>query len=306
MISWDIIRALLVVLIVYISGESFASFFDYTDGEVYSAAYELIKGKYLADAYFSFGLTTGSAEPISFFFFYIFSQFVNISDANTLLNISLLLALFRLLRQNSVNLWCWSPFIFTNFYILILGFQVLRLKIAVLLLVFSWLVQSHRMRWVLLVMSVFSHFQMILPFAVFVVETLVVRRLTTGLKYVAVFAVALILFQYDAIHGKVMFYMSNGLVFPYKLIVLSFLSFLLFDRYKVALIMIMVFLPAALVVGDGRLNIIYFLLIIREYLVYSKRSVYRNVILVLCAAYFSLKGVEFLQSLLGGYNYFEE
>jgi hypothetical protein len=300
------VLACVLTFIVYVAGESFASFFTYSDGKIYAAAYELIKGQYLADAYLSFTLATGSAEPVSFLFFYMFSQFVDIVVANTLLNVALILALFLLLRKRSANLWCWAPFVLTNFYILLLGFGIMRLKIAVLLLVLSWLVQDHRMRWALILAAVLAHFQMILPLAVFLADALVARRRTATLKYIAVLAIALILSQYDAIREKVMYYSGEVFTLPYKLIMLSLISLILLDRYKIVLIMFSVFLPISLLVGDGRLNIIYFLLVVHEYLEFSKRNVYRNILLVLCAAYLSVKGIDFAQSLLGGYSFFEE
>lgn len=300
------VLACVLTLIVYVAGESFASFFTYSDGQVYATAYELIEGQYLADAYLSFTLTTGSAEPISFLFFYIFSHFVNIFVANTLLNVALILAIFVLLRKKSANLWCWAPFVLTNFYILLLGFGVLRLKIAVLLLVLSWLVQDYRMRWALILAAVLAHFQMILPLAVFLADALVARRHTVALKCVAVLAIALIFAQYDAIREKVIFYAGEDFTPPYKLIVLSLISLIILDRYKMALIMLGVFLPASLMVGDGRLNIIYFFLIVHEYLCFSRRDIYKSIVIVLCAIYLSAKGIDFSQSLLGGFNFFEE
>ena len=300
------VLACVLSIIVYVAGERFASFFTYSDGQIYAAAYELIVGQYPADAYLSFTLATGSAEPISFLFLYIFSQFTNIYVANTSLNIALVLALFVLLRKRSANLWCWAPFALTNFYILLLGFGVLRLKIAVLLLVLSWLVQDHRMRWALILASVFAHFQMILPLAVFLADALMARRRKVLLKYVAVLAIVLIFVQYEAIREKVVYYAGGSLTPPYKLIVLSLISLIVVDRYIMALIMLGVFLPVSLLVGDGRLNIIYFFLIVYEYISFSRRNVYKNIVLVFCATYLSAKGFDFSQSLLGGYNFFEE
>jgi hypothetical protein len=295
-----------LMVIVYVAGEGFASFFTYSDGLAYAAAYELIEGQYPADAYLGFSLATGSAEPLSFFVFYIFSQFVNVTLANTLLNFALILTLFLLLRKRSANLWYWAPFVLTNFYILLLGFGVLRLKIAVLLILLSWLVQDIRMRAVLILASVLAHFQMLLLLAVFLADTLVEGRRRIAWKYVAVLAVAIIFAKYDAIQEKVMYYAGEGFAPPYKLIVISLISLILLDRYKVALIMFGVFLPASLLVGEGRLNIMYFFLVVHEYLLNSKRNIYKNITLVLCATYLSAKGIDFAQSLLGGYSYFEE
>jgi hypothetical protein len=295
-----------LTLIIYVAGECFASFLTYSDGERYAAAYELIEGQSPFDAYFHFKMVTGSSEPLSLLVFYILSQFVDINQANTLLNVVLILSLFQLLRKRSVNLWCWAPFVLTNFYILLLGYGVLRLKIAVLLLVLSWLVQDNRMRWALILGAVLAHFQMILPLAVFLADGAMARRVTASWKYVAVLAIALILFQYDAIREKVMYYVAEGFTPPYKLIALSLISLTLLDRYKMALIMLSIFLPVSLLVGDGRLNIIYFLLVVHEYLEFSKKNVYRNLVLVLCATYLSAKGIDFAQSLLGGYDFFRE
>jgi hypothetical protein len=147
---------------------------------------------------------------------------------------------------------------------------------------------------------------MILPLAVFLADALVARRHTVALKCVAVLAIALIFAQYDAIREKVIYYAGEDFTPPYKLIVLSLISLIILDRYKMALIMIGVFLPASLMVGDGRLNIIYFFLIVHEYLCFSRRDIYKSIAIVLCAIYLSAKGIDFAQSLLGGFNFFEE
>jgi hypothetical protein len=90
------------------------------------------------------------------------------------------------------------------------------------------------------------------------------------------------------------------------MVLLFLASLLLADRRRMASIMFGVFFPIALVVGDNRLNIIYLMLIVNEYLTHSRRSATRSAVLLAVGLYLSAKGLDFARSLVEGYSYFEQ
>jgi hypothetical protein len=293
-------------VIVFWAGESFGSFFEYTDGQTYLLAFESLRAVSPTEAYLSFVQGTGGAELLSFLVFYIFSQFTDIAVANNILNTILILVIFLLLRKKSANVWCWMPFLITNYYILLIGFGALRLKIAVLFLLLSWLTKSESKRWMLVLASVLSHFQMFIPLCVFIAERFVARQSMPALKFLLILVIVILGYQYEAILGKLIYYANYLSAPPYKLIALSLISLILIDRRKTAVVMMAIFIPISFVIGDGRLNIMYIIMITHEYLSFSKRNVFKSIVLILCATYLSVKGIYFAQSLLGGYSFFEE
>ncbi len=302
----DFIISLVLVYIIFFASRSFAPFDTYPDGIIYEASFDVIKNRSIVDGYNIFRLTAGASEPISFLVFYIFGKFTNVAMANNLLNIPLALGLFQLLRKRSVNLWYWAPFVLTNYYILMLGFGALRLKIAFLFLAFSWLVQEKRIRWALLIGAVLSHYEMLIFIMISGINYLLTKRNDKVVRYAIVLLIALGFYQQQVILQKIQYYSSQYLfTVPYKLIAISIIMLILSDRFQIAVVSIAVFLSVALIIGDGRLNIIYFLMIVEEYLTNSRRTAPRQIVLFCCAGYLSVKGIQFIQSLLGGYSFFE-
>jgi len=289
------------------AGQAFESFMTFSDGAIYLAAYDQLKGEAIDEAYIIFTLGTGSSEPISFLVYYLFAQVVDLSTANWILNVALFMTLSRFLQSRGVDRRAWGPFVITNFYILLLGFGVLRLKIAVILLVWSWMAKTQQQRWSLRIASVLAHLQMSLPLAVSMIYDLSEKRSRLGhIRYVIGLVAVLGVVFAGAIQEKLNFYLQQDFGFPFKMLGIFVASLFLLDRRRMALVIFGVFFPMALAVGDTRLNIIYVMLILGEYLTNSRRTQLRTAVLLLAGAYLSLKGLDFARSLIEGYNFFED
>lgn len=201
----------------------------------------------------------------------------------------------------------WAPFVLTNFYLLIAEYSAIRLKIALVFLFLFWLAKEHKWRWLWTISMVVSHFQMIIVLLFQFVVRLFSKKQSWLITCAIFLAIGFILTRTEAIISKISFYSSgNDFGFPYKMGLLFLFSLVLIDRKKYLLGMFAVCFPIALIVGDFRLNIIYFLLIVHEYLVHSRRTLIRKVLLIIMAGYLSAKGLGFALDTFNGVDYYTE
>jgi hypothetical protein len=300
------IELCLLCVLAAVAGESFSAFYSFSDGLTYSLAYEALQVTSPSDAFITFALMTGAAEPLSFAVFYLASQFVSLELLNGALNVAVLATLLRFLSLSGARLIIWVPLVLTNYYLLLLGFGVLRLKIAVLFLMLSWLTSSPRWRWGMMIAAATAHFQMALPLLAAIAAALMDRQRLPLVKLSLIACSLIFAWKFEAIFEKIQYYSGESAPFPTRMLVLFGLSLLLIDRHRIAWILILIFGPLAIYIGDGRLNIIYLLLVVHEYICFSRRTQIKNFALSVVGIYLSIKGISFAGSLIDGENFFDE
>jgi hypothetical protein len=294
---------ILMLGLISLSGSYFLSYFlEITDGAIYLRAYNLISDLDLIDGYEKFFINTGGAEPISFLFFYTFSKFVSIESFNWFLNTVLLFVTFKFLYNQRIKVLIFLPLLITNFYILLLEYGVLRLKIALIFWILSLNTLNKKKSNLFYFLSFLSHFQMALILVIKLLVDIVVKR-NIKIKFSFIFFLVILTFLYEKILNKFLLY-SSELHFPFKIVLFFIPMFFVINRIKNLSITFIVFFFVGVIIGEERLIILLFFLLLSEYLLFAKRDLIRGVLLVFYCLYFSVKGIFFAQSLVNGVSYF--
>ena len=279
-------------------------FFEISDGAAYSKAYEKISSLDLIDGYENFIVYTGGAEPLSFLLFYSFSKFTSIEIFNGILNTVLLFVIFKFLYNQRIKLFILFPFIITNYYILILEFGVLRLKIAIIFWILSLMVKTKGKSNLYYLFAFLSHFQMaLILFIRLLVDIIIKKNFKIKLNYVVIFLIILT-FLFEKILGKFLWYFNTELYFPIKTILFFIPMIFVVNRLKFLSITFIIFFTLGIFIGEDRIIIILFFLLISEYILYAKRDLIRGVVLIIYCFYFSFKGIDFALSLINKVSYF--
>jgi hypothetical protein len=291
-------------LISFLSSYFLDYYLEISDGALYSLAYERISGLDIIDGYENFFAYTGGAEPLSFLLFYSFSKFTSIEVFNGILNTVLLFVIFKFLYNQRIKLFIFIPFVITNYYFLILEFTTLRLKIAIIFWILSLLAKTKGKSNLYYLFAFLSHFQMaLILFIKLLVEMLVKKKFKINLNYV-IFFLIIVTFLFEKILGKFLWYFNTELYFPMKTILFFIPMIFVVNRFKFLSITFIIFFSLGIFIGEGRLLILLFFLMISEYILYAKRDFVRGVILVIYCFYFSIKGIEFAISLIEKVPYF--
>lgn len=295
----------LILGIVSFLGSYFLNyFFEISDGAAYSKAYEKISSLDIIDGYENFIVYTGGAEPVSFLLFYLFSKFTSIEVFNGILNTVLLFVIFKFLYNQRIKLFIFFPFIITNYYILILEFGVLRLKIAIIFWILSLMVKTKGKSNLYYLFAFLSHFQMaLILFIRLLVDIIIKKNFKIKLNYVVIFLIILT-FLFEKILGKFLWYFNTELYFPIKTILFFIPMIFVVNRLKFLSITFIIFFTLGIFIGEDRIIIILFFLLISEYILYAKRDLIRGVVLIIYCFYFSFKGIDFALSLINKVSYF--
>ena len=294
----------LLGLISFLSSYVLNYYLEISDGALYSLAYERISGLDLIDGYENFFGYTGGAEPLSFLIFYLFSKFTSIEVSNGILNTVLLFVIFKFLFKQRIKILLFIPFVITNYYFLLLEFTTLRLKIAIIFWILSLLVKTKGKSNLYYLFAFLSHFQMaLILFIRLLVEMLIKKKFKINLNYV-IFFLIMLTFVFEKILGKFLWYFNTELYFPMKTILFFIPMIFVLNRVKFLSITFIVFFSLGVFIGEGRLLILLFFLMISEYLLYAKRDLVRGFVLVIYCFYFSIKGIEFAISLIEKVPYF--
>lgn len=291
-------------LISFLSSYFLYYYLEISDGALYSLAYERISDLDIIDGYENFFSYTGGAEPLSFLIFYLFSKVTSIEVFNGILNTVLLFVIFKFLHKQRIKIFLFIPFVITNFYFLLLEFTTLRLKIAIIFWILSLMVKTKGKSNLYYLFAFLSHFQMaLILFIKLLVEMVIKKKFKINLNYV-IFFLIILTYLYEKILGKFLWYFNTELYFPMKTILFFIPMIFVVNRLKFLSITFIIFFTLGIFIGEGRLLILLFFLMISEYLLHAKRDFVRGVILVIYCFYFSIKGIDFAISLIEKVPYF--
>jgi hypothetical protein len=291
-----------LLAILSIVGEYlFQDFNKFSDGLNYYNAYEAMSNKNILDGFLSYKGYTGSTEPVSFAIFYSLSQFIKFHYANIALNFLLLCTLWKYFKYYSVSIYVWLPVVITNYYFLLVGFAVLRLKIA---LIFYFLFLLNK-RYVFALFSVFSHFQMVLLY-IFSAPILFNKNIIYSYKFLVSFIIILSLLFFSNINEKIFYYTSMlvGFEIPLKCLYVGFLSLFIIKDFKKVIVIFLLVNIAAIFLGEGRITLMYFILVLSHFISNHKNNTFSKCLMIISLSYLSLKGIDFGLSWSNQENYF--
>ena len=299
---------LLIGVISFVNSYFLNFFLEISDGATYSRAYKIISSLGPIDGYRNFMVFTGGAEPLSFLLFYLFSKFTSIEIFNGILNTFLLFGVFKFLYDHRIKILIAFPIVITNYYLLILEFGVLRLKIAIIFWILSLNTKNKNKSNLFSFLSFLSHFQMALIFFIKLLVNLVVKRnFKIKVNYIIIFLVVSA-FLFERILEKFLLYSLYAdwrLRVPFKTILFFIPMLFVVNRIKFLSITFIIFFVVGLLIGEDRILILLFFLLMSEYLLFVKRYIYRSFILIIYCTYFSYTGIYFAKTLIDGVSYFQ-
>lgn len=300
-INIKILVYLLFAIISIIGEYIFQDFDNFSDGLNYYNAYVEISRLNLIDGFSTFKIHTGSTEPISFGLLYFLSQFLDFHHANIVLNFFLLLILWKYFKNYSVSIYIWLPIVITNYYFLLIGYAVLRLKIAIIFY-FAFL---YRKKYIFGLLSIFSHFQMALMY-IFNAPILLNKKIIFSYKFYTSVLIILILLFFSNIDDKINHYMISGEEYkmPIKCFYIGFFSFFVIKDFKKAVTILLLVLMAVIFLGEGRITLIYFLLVFANFMNNPKNNIIARTFMSVSLLYLSIKGIDFGVSWSNQENYF--
>ncbi|HET8800799.1 MAG TPA: hypothetical protein VFN01_06395 [Marinobacter sp.] len=250
----------------------------------------------------------GASEPISLFLLWLganigIEKIIYISS----LNVILVCSLYLLARKYRAS-WIVIFLLLTNFYVLVLLTGAERLKFAYIFVVLSILIGG-RLGLMLGVLSSLAHFQnfILLVGALFgslsqALKSLVFRLyLSKYLAWIFVLSIIFPVFVFvnfgDAISGKLVVYSSRQKSY-YDLLQICLFSvaaiFVSRDRFRMFLSLLPM-LPAVLLLGGSRVNMIAFTIVV-FFLLLERRLSHPTFLVLL--SYFSLKSVFFVVNII--------
>ncbi|SEK39201.1 hypothetical protein [Halomonas daqiaonensis] len=222
------------------------------------------------------------------------------------LNIILFLGVYRLCWKYRCP---WYAFILlvASYYFIVLMTGAEKLKIGYIFIIWS-LVSSGYLRYILVVLSITSHFQMLAFIAVFYFKETVSQVnqilkngktskrfiflvVSSGLVIIPIFwllsevVLSKIISYYD---GELKFFDAVNVVF------LFIISFIVFRRWDYRVWSVLLFAPFAIVLGDSRVNIMAVSFCFYFFLVYRKMS---NLFVLSLLGYFVFKSFFFVESI---------
>lgn len=156
----NIVNFFLTIVVIYISNLIVITDFD--DNESYSLAFKSIEGLGITEAYLLFSsIIGGGVEPIYFLLNYTFKFFVDFNFFIILINLIFLYYFYKLLKTVFLknHQLIYAITITSSNLIIVLLSDVHRLKVAYLF--FMVYLCSNRFKNLFLIISLFSHFQMV-------------------------------------------------------------------------------------------------------------------------------------------------
>jgi hypothetical protein len=267
-------------------------------------AHEAMLDKDLLSGYYEYILITGGSEPISYLIYYLLAQFTSFNMANALLNFTLLIIMHKYFLKYNITIYIWFPFFITNYYFLVLGYVALRLKLAIIFY-FYFLLYKNNILFILL--SFLSHFQIILLLISKFFYKYSGLKLF-NLKNILILLIIIIYFQSTLIDKFNFYYLINleNKNFPFKTIVFFIASiFIIKDIKKIIIIFILMF-SSALILGEGRINILYFLVVLDGFITNNKNMLLSKFIFASIIIYLSIKGIDFGINWAQGIDYLTE
>lgn len=220
------ILLIISIFFILLSSSKFDFFIEISDGFKYNQLFESLESVDLIAGYLIYINYAG--EPFTYLLFYIFAQLVSFLAFNNILNIFLLFSIFIFFYKNRINLLIAIPLIISNFYILLIQYGAIRLKIAIIFLIFSYISKNRYVIQLCRLLSALAHFQVIILILFnFIYQYFKDKNIKIEKKAILYSLVILITF-YSYLSGKINYYFNeHGIIFPFK-VVLFFLFQLLY------------------------------------------------------------------------------
>ena len=282
----------------------------YTEGDqiVYHNLYQALNGSDIGDIVFLSTYHTGGAEPLSALIFWIGSNLgVEKNIYISFLNVILVASLFLLARKNHVKM----PMILlllSNFYILVLICTAERLKIAYIFLIIAMLFVG-KVRIFLLACTPFAHLQSIILLSCVLLSYLnpfsklnlrfdfhTIVKNTRMLFFIGIIFTIVGLFLYEAISQKFENYADKYSALELlNVMILMIVAIYVTRRRSYMAFLILPLLPAIMLIGGSRVNMIAVTLVI--YTLMKERRLDHPMIYFLMI-YFSFKSIDFIERVL--------
>uniref|UniRef100_A6VTF8 EpsG family protein n=1 Tax=Marinomonas sp. (strain MWYL1) TaxID=400668 RepID=A6VTF8_MARMS len=319
MFSYKRILILFLVVLTFISAyiSSYFLLSYYTGGDqyYYRQFYDALVDSDIRELFFLLSSRLGASEPVSGILLWLGANMGLSKDVYiSFLNAFLLTGILMLCVRYKVN-FVFIFLLFTNYYIVVLFTSAERLKIAFLFMVYA-LYFSEVKRKVFMILSLFSHFQMIVVIASIVFDKflgisvrILFRNLVSKKDMFFLFLVFGLLGVVGNFSGsvfnKVLGYsqFSNGVYELFQVMALCFVAFLVLRDRGIYFIYMIPISIACMVVGSSRLNILAFFILL-FFSIVQKRT--HHPVLILLMVYFSFKSIFFIEKVFlygnGFYN----
>jgi len=302
-ISIKKIILIISIFLILISSNNFDFFIEISDGFKYNLLFESLESVDLITGYLIY--ITYAGEPFTYLLFYIFAQLVSFLAFNNILNVFLLFSIFIFFHKNRVNLFIAIPLIVSNYYILLIQYGVIRLKIAIIFLIFSYISKNRYVIQLCRLLSALAHFQVIVLILFnFIYQYFKDKNIKID-KKVTLYSLVILFTFYSYLSGKINYYFNeHGITFPFKVVLFFFFSIATLNKLKFAGISFILLFPLAAVLGEGRIVIMYYFLIIIFFVEDKNKKILSTIFVFLLSLYFSIKGLYFANSLINNFDYF--
>ena len=292
---------------MYIASLSLLNSYTKGDQTNYRIYYERINGVKIYEIQEIARTTIGSYEPFSWVLFWTASN-LNI-EKNVFvsyLNIILILGMIFFLQKYHTP-WYIYPLFITNFYVVVMMTSAERLKVAYIILIFTFYIKS-KWKYILLLLSPFAHLQSI----IFIITTYIssiskqVKKIITN--QTITIRIAIISFILILLFIGIVTLLQDGIINKYNsyatdrlriteliniFILISISLYVLRDKFLVILTS-MPLIIAILLVGGQRVNMIAVTIYLGLFVINKKTS---HPLVLLLLFYFSLKTIPFVQNI---------
>jgi len=294
---------ILSFFLILISANKFNFFIEISDGLTYNQLFERLESVDLISGYLIYLGVAG--EPFTYLLFYLFAQISSFLVFNNVLNVFLLFGIFYLFFVNRVNLLVSILLIISNYYILILQYGAIRLKIAVIILIFSEISKNRKRIKLYQFLAGLAHFQIsIMIFIDYLYKYFKDKNVKID-KKIFLYGGVIIFTFYSYLSVKINYYFNvNGILFPYKVTLFFLLSIVTLNKLKFASISFLVLFSLALFIGEGRIVLMYYFLIVIHFVKDRNKGILKTIFIILISLYFSFKGFSFANSLFNNFDYF--
>ena len=125
-------------------------------------------------------------------------------------------------------------------------------------------------------------------------------------KKIIIIGLILLIFYYSNIYDKINYYitMNDVFLFPYKSLFLFLISLFVIKNFKKSLIIYSFILLFIYFFGEGRINLVYIIMILDLFIKNNKNNILSKVLISISVIYLSIKGLDFGISWSNQENYF--
>ena len=279
---------------------------DVGDGVFYSQTFSALSGVSILDGYQAFQDGLGASEFFSYLIFYVAAQVIDYEGFIYLSNLAIAVSIYLVYKKYEKGILWYLCTVPLNYYFLVLCFGAQRLKLGLLLLFLAVFVAGRVKSRALVVLSLFSHFQVVI---VLVAER--IRSFFSGVAKLPLFEITLfgafclgLFFYVPVLQLKVLSYVLERGDVNYLTFFGSFFIALYATKFDVGVVVEFLFFFALIfLIGESRVNILVFFVLWR--VIFLARATPALVALPI-SVYLWLKGIGFIGSILAGGSGFSE